>query len=49
MNKTLKYLEVIHSRLKERIAELDDDLLHIHKEPEKMISLWEDLKKIFKK
>ena len=49
MNKTLKYLEVIHSRLKERIAELDDDLLHIHKAPEKMISLWGDLKKIFKK
>lgn len=49
MNKNLKYLEVIYSRLKERIAELDDDLLHIDKAPEKMISLWGDLKKIFKK
>lgn len=49
MNKNLKYLEVIYSRLKERIAELDDDLLHIHKAPEEMISLWEDFKKIFKK
>ena len=49
MNKNLKYLEVIYSRLKERIAELDDDLLHIDKAPEKMIPLWEDLKKIFKK